>query len=188
MAFRVAHAQAPMHLTSMHMPTGNSLESKQLSKRCRTAGYMHSRDYMLVRLQLHMSLSMRNETNLSLFLTNKSPSAYMSIPPRPPHNELRRISTHQEKTLPKDPGGVETRDAVVDIWGHRTGYNGNDEIPWPARIDQYTSEAPDKWVQSACVLCSNGCGMDIGVKNGKIVGVRGRECDQVNKVRLYAHI
>ena len=33
---------------------------------------------------------------------------------------------------------------------------------------------PDSWVHSACVLCSNGCGMDIGVKDGRIVGVRGQ--------------
>jgi anaerobic selenocysteine-containing dehydrogenase len=31
---------------------------------------------------------------------------------------------------------------------------------------------------------SNGCGMDIGVKDGKIVGVRGRASDRVNKGRL----
>ena len=33
-------------------------------------------------------------------------------------------------------------------------------------------------------FCSNGCGMDIGVKNGKVVGVRGRTTDRVNKGRL----
>jgi ferredoxin-nitrate reductase len=32
---------------------------------------------------------------------------------------------------------------------------------------------PDRWVHSACVLCSNGCGLDIAVQNEKIVGVRG---------------
>ncbi|PIG87663.1 periplasmic nitrate reductase [Aspergillus arachidicola] len=35
-------------------------------------------------------------------------------------------------------------------------------------------DTPDKWVQSACVLCSNGCGLDIGVKDGRVVGVRSR--------------
>ena len=39
-------------------------------------------------------------------------------------------------------------------------------------------------MQSACVLCSNGCGVDIGVREGKIVGVRGRESDRVNLGRL----
>jgi len=33
-------------------------------------------------------------------------------------------------------------------------------------------------------MCSNGCGMDIAVKDGKIVGVRGREVDRVNHGRL----
>lgn len=31
---------------------------------------------------------------------------------------------------------------------------------------------------------SNGCGIDIGVKQGKVVGVRGRAADRVNKGRL----
>lgn len=52
------------------------------------------------------------------------------------------------------------------------------------RVDQCTSEEPDSWVQSACVLCSNGCGIDIGVKNGRIVGVRGRKEDLVNLGRM----
>lgn len=34
------------------------------------------------------------------------------------------------------------------------------------------------------VQYSNGCGLDIGVKNGKVVGVRGRATDRVNKGRL----
>jgi ferredoxin-nitrate reductase len=74
----------------------------------------------------------------------------------------------------------ESRDSIKDIWGERTPYEGE----WPARSDQRTSEEPDHWVQSACVLCSNGCGMDIGVKDGRIVGVRGREADRVNHGRL----
>jgi anaerobic selenocysteine-containing dehydrogenase len=39
---------------------------------------------------------------------------------------------------------------------------------------------PDAWVHSACLLCSNGCGMDIGVKDGRIVGVRGQVDHPVN--------
>jgi len=42
----------------------------------------------------------------------------------------------------------------------------------------------ERWVQSACVLCSNGCGLDIAVKGGRIVGVRGRVEDRVNHGRL----
>ena len=39
---------------------------------------------------------------------------------------------------------------------------------------------PDSWVHSACLLCSNGCGMDIGFKDGRIVGVRGQPNHPVN--------
>jgi ferredoxin-nitrate reductase len=73
-----------------------------------------------------------------------------------------------------------TRDSISDIWGPRKPFYNE----WPSRIDQYVTEEPDKWVQSACVMCSNGCGLDIGVKAGKIVGVRGREVDRINHGRL----
>lgn len=39
---------------------------------------------------------------------------------------------------------------------------------------------PDAWVHSACILCSNGCGVDIAVKDGRIVGVRGAVDHPVN--------
>lgn len=51
-------------------------------------------------------------------------------------------------------------------------------------MDYRLREEPDRWVQSACVLCSNGCGLDIGTKDGRIVGVRGRADDAVNRGRL----
>ncbi|TYZ14511.1 molybdopterin-dependent oxidoreductase [Hymenobacter lutimineralis] len=74
----------------------------------------------------------------------------------------------------------ETRNAIQDIWGPRTPYHGT----WPLREDERVTATPDHWVQSACVLCSNGCGLDIGVKHGRIVGVRGRANDRVNHGRL----
>ncbi len=74
----------------------------------------------------------------------------------------------------------ESRDSIKDIWGERTPHFRE----WPVRVDQRIEVEPDKWVQSACVLCSNGCGMDIGVKDGRIVGVRGRAVDAVNHGRL----
>ncbi|MGI2905224.1 molybdopterin oxidoreductase family protein [Tolypothrix sp. VBCCA 56010] len=74
----------------------------------------------------------------------------------------------------------QTRDSIADIWGERTPYIDN----WSVRVDERTLEEPDSWIQSACVLCSNGCGMDIGVKDGRIVGVRGRAVDAVNQGRL----
>jgi anaerobic selenocysteine-containing dehydrogenase len=77
---------------------------------------------------------------------------------------------------------AETRNSIEDIWGERTPYAGEDQ--WPERRDERTLEEPDRWVQSACVLCSNGCGCDIGVKDGRIVGVRGRTEDITNRGRL----
>jgi anaerobic selenocysteine-containing dehydrogenase len=73
-----------------------------------------------------------------------------------------------------------TRDSIADIWGDRKGYYGQ----WPERIDELTQDEPQKWVRSACVLCSNGCALDIGVKDNHIVGVRGLGTDAVNHGRL----
>jgi ferredoxin-nitrate reductase len=77
-------------------------------------------------------------------------------------------------------------DRVADIWGTRTPHPAG--TAWPVRVDQYlapaTPEADVTWYQSACVLCSNGCGMDVGVLDGRIVGVRGRAADRVNRGRL----
>ncbi|KAF5676137.1 nitrate reductase [Fusarium heterosporum] len=78
------------------------------------------------------------------------------------------------------PPSTCSRDSIEDIWGPRTPYLHQ----WPTRVDHAYDEEPEKWVQSACVLCSNGCGVDIGVKDGKVVGVRGRATDRVNKGRL----
>jgi ferredoxin-nitrate reductase len=75
-----------------------------------------------------------------------------------------------------------TRDSIADIWGPRTPHGP--DATWPERVDQRLDAEPDRWVQAACVLCSNGCGCDIAVKDNRIVGVRGRADDVVNKGRL----
>src|SRR4051794_39839247 len=77
-------------------------------------------------------------------------------------------------------------DRVRDVWGPRTPHGPGQT--WPVRVDMYldegVSESDVQWHQSACVLCSNGCGMDIAVRGGRMVGVRGRERDRVNHGRL----
>ena len=78
-------------------------------------------------------------------------------------------------------------DRISDIWGTRTPY-GRGGL-WPVRVDQKLAdgvreEDVDRWVQSACVLCSNGCACDIAVKDGAMVGIRGRAGDLVNHGRL----
>ncbi|MEJ2863579.1 hypothetical protein [Actinomycetospora flava] len=60
---------------------------------------------------------------------------------------------------------------------------------WPSRVDSYLRPGVEesdveRWVRSACVLCSNGCGLDIAVASGEMVGVRGRADDRVNRGRL----
>jgi ferredoxin-nitrate reductase len=73
-------------------------------------------------------------------------------------------------------------DRIADLWGTRTPHASGE--PWPARVDEHVDGEVERWVQSACVLCSNGCALDIGVRDGRIVGVRGREVDRVNHGRL----
>ena len=75
---------------------------------------------------------------------------------------------------------------ITQIWGERTPLAAGQE--WPVRVDQCLEEGIDEstvsWSQSACVLCSNGCGVDVAVHEGRIVGVRGRADDHVNRGRL----
>ncbi|MBG6226470.1 anaerobic selenocysteine-containing dehydrogenase [Arthrobacter sp. CAN_A2] len=78
-------------------------------------------------------------------------------------------------------------DRIAEIWGTRTPYARDER--WPVRVDQVLAEGVredevERWVQSACVLCSNGCGIDIAVRGNTMVGVRGRAVDIVNHGRL----
>ncbi|MFC4068594.1 molybdopterin oxidoreductase family protein [Actinoplanes subglobosus] len=74
------------------------------------------------------------------------------------------------------------RDRITDPWGDRTPYSPGGA--WPVRVDEHTIETPDHWVRSASLLHSNGDAIDIGVRDGRIVGVRGRAGDRVNHGRL----
>ncbi|MQA93641.1 MAG: molybdopterin-dependent oxidoreductase [Streptosporangiales bacterium] len=78
-------------------------------------------------------------------------------------------------------------DRIAHPWGTRTPYGPGE--PWPVRVDTYLEEGlgeadVDRWVPSATILHSNGDGLDIAVKDGRIVGVRGRAADRVNHGRL----
>jgi anaerobic selenocysteine-containing dehydrogenase len=78
-------------------------------------------------------------------------------------------------------------DRIADVWGARTPHGRG--TSWPVRVGQQLAEGVgesdvDRWVQSACVLCSDGCGCDIAVGDGRIVGVRRRAGDIVNHGRL----
>lgn len=89
----------------------------------------------------------------------------------------------------RPPGYVadmERRDRIAQPWGKRTPYGPGEE--WPVRVDRYLDGVEpagvDRWVQSASVLHSNGDALDIAVADGRIVGVRGRAADRVNRGRL----
>lgn len=48
---------------------------------------------------------------------------------------------------------------------------------WPVRVDLQLEDglgeqAVDRWVQSACVLCSHGCGLEVAVQGRPDRGVR----------------
>jgi anaerobic selenocysteine-containing dehydrogenase len=78
-------------------------------------------------------------------------------------------------------------DRIANPWGERTPF-GQGEA-WPVRVDQFledgiSEEEIDRWVQTASILHSNGDALDIAVKDGRIVGVRGRTEDRVNKGRV----
>jgi anaerobic selenocysteine-containing dehydrogenase len=78
-------------------------------------------------------------------------------------------------------------DRIADPWGSRTAFARGGS--WPVRVDSQLAPGlaesdVDRWVQSASVLHSNGDALDIAVKDGRIVGVRGRAVDRVNHGRL----
>src|SRR6266498_657467 len=50
----------------------------------------------------------------------------------------------------------------------------------------YTSaqKIPDRWIATTCGYCSVGCGMFVGVKDGRAVSVRGNPNHPVNRGKL----
>jgi anaerobic selenocysteine-containing dehydrogenase len=78
-------------------------------------------------------------------------------------------------------------DRIKKPWGERTPFGAGET--WPVRVDQFLEEGIseaeiDRWVQTASILHSNGDALDIAVKDGRIVGVRGRGVDRVNRGRV----
>ncbi|TQM57913.1 molybdopterin oxidoreductase family protein [Humibacillus xanthopallidus] len=79
-----------------------------------------------------------------------------------------------------------TENRITDIWGDRSPYPRGGS--WPVRVDQHLASGVsehdvDRWVQTASTLHSNGDAYDLAVRDGRIVGVRGRS-DRVNRGRL----
>src|SRR4051812_17355026 len=82
-----------------------------------------------------------------------------------------------------EPDGERT-DRIRDPWGPRTPVGPGRE--WPVRVDTFLSPGarPDRWVQTASILHSDGDAYDVAVQDGRLVGVRGRAVDRVNRGRL----
>lgn len=83
--------------------------------------------------------------------------------------------------------GMTDRDGIAEPWGTRTPFGPGET--WPVRVDSHLADGVreadvDRWVPTAAVLHSNGDGMELAVKDGRIVGVRGRADDRVNHGRL----
>jgi len=81
----------------------------------------------------------------------------------------------------------DVNDRISDVCGRRTPHRR--DARWPVRVDAHlrsdvTVDDINRWVRSACVLCSNGCGCEIAVAGGEMVGVRGVADDEVNRGRL----
>ncbi|MET9463868.1 nitrate reductase [Streptomyces sp. NPDC006544] len=78
-------------------------------------------------------------------------------------------------------------DRIAQPWGARTPY-GRDGS-WPVRTDTCLADGVSpadvqRWVRAASILHSDGDAMDIAVVDGRMVGVRGRASDRVNRGRL----
>jgi anaerobic selenocysteine-containing dehydrogenase len=75
-------------------------------------------------------------------------------------------------------------DRIADPWGPATPFGPGEA--WPERVDEFVlpGAEPERWVQSASVLHSNGDAFDAAVQDGQLVGVRGRAGDRVNRGRL----
>jgi anaerobic selenocysteine-containing dehydrogenase len=75
-------------------------------------------------------------------------------------------------------------DRIADPWGPATPVGPGE--PWPERVDTFLAPgaAPQRWVQTASVLHSDGDAYEVAVQDGRLVGVRGRGVDRVNRGRL----
>ncbi len=67
----------------------------------------------------------------------------------------------------------------IDIQKDKYAYDLDEQFGYMAK-----AKIPDRWIATTCGYCSVGCGMFIGVKEGKPVSVRGNPNHPVNEGRL----
>ena len=79
-------------------------------------------------------------------------------------------------------------DRIADPWGERTPYGAGES--WPVRVDTQLADGRRRSRRGALgavgvASCTpTATAIDIAVKDGRIVGVRGRASDRVNHGRL----
>jgi anaerobic selenocysteine-containing dehydrogenase len=94
---------------------------------------------------------------------------------------------HTEPDRGNEIEGEAMTDRIANPWGERTPFGPGEE--WPVRVDQFledgvSEDEVDRWVQTASLHHANGDALDLAVKDERIVGVRGRAADRVNRGRL----
>lgn len=67
----------------------------------------------------------------------------------------------------------------IDIQKEKYAYGLDEQFGWMSK-----AKIPDRWVATTCGYCSVGCGMFIGVKDGRPVSVKGNPNHPVNEGRL----
>jgi anaerobic selenocysteine-containing dehydrogenase len=77
-------------------------------------------------------------------------------------------------------------DRIAEPWGTRTPFGAGDT--WPVRVDMHLEAGADadalEWVETASILHSNGDALEVAVRDGRMVGVRGIGRSRVNHGRL----
>jgi anaerobic selenocysteine-containing dehydrogenase len=77
-------------------------------------------------------------------------------------------------------------DRIAEPWGTRTPFGSGGT--WPVRVDMHLEAGADpdavEWVETASILHSNGDALEVAVRDGRMVGVRGIARSRVNHGRL----
>jgi len=77
-------------------------------------------------------------------------------------------------------------DRIAEPWGTRTPFAAGET--WPVRVDMHLEDGADpeavEWVETASILHSNGDALEIAVRDGRMIGVRGIGRSRVNRGRL----
>src|SRR4051794_14655771 len=99
------------------------------------------------------------------------------------------MSAEMAANRPRSEAETSTQqvDRIAEPWGTRTPYAPGES--WPVRVDTFledglSEDEVDRWAQTASLHHSDGDGLDLAIKDGRIVGVRGRAVDRISCGRV----